>query len=117
MNHSLLWSNESNLKHIIIKWLLLIPHFSLYREEEKFVLLANELPATLPKTEQADTKSAIELLKHLTAVNVTKTMLYKNISCVLNIYNLSKYNTNSGVSADLSKASQVNNSFKSTILD
>jgi hypothetical protein len=80
--------------------------FSLYLEEERFVLLANELPATLPKDGKADTAAAIELLNLLIAVKLTKIMLYKNISCVLKIYNLSKYNTNSGV-ADLPKSSQV----------
>jgi hypothetical protein len=81
-------------------------HLSLYLEEERFVLLANELPATLPKDGKADTAAAIELLNLLIAVKLTKIMLYKNISSVLKIYNLSKYNTNSGV-ADLPKSSQV----------
>jgi Lens epithelium-derived growth factor (LEDGF) len=72
------------------------------------VLLANELPATLPKDGKADTAAAIELLNQLIAVKLTKIMLYKNISCVLKIYNLSKYNTNSGV-ADLPKSSQAKN--------
>ena len=72
------------------------------------MLLANELPATLPKDGKADTAAAIELLNQLIAVKLTKIMLYKNISCVLKIYNLSKYNTNSGV-ADLPKSSQAKN--------
>jgi hypothetical protein len=58
--------------------------------------LGEALPSKLPKAGKCDTKTAIEILENLNDLELTDTILSKNIDVVANIYCITKFDKEFG---------------------